>query len=379
MKINNLEELETPCLILDKNILEKNCLRARQRCIQLNTILRPHIKTSKSIEIAKIALDQEIGPITVSTLQEAEYFASAGFKDILYAVSIIPRKLTRLNFIQQKYNCLIRLVLDSIFVAKAIVNFSNLNNTKFEIFIEIDCGEGRSGLGFEDQKILEISKIFSNCKNTNLIGILTHAGHSYLTNDKKEILSIANKEREDALASIKNMVNFNQTPPIISIGSTPTMLFASHLNDITEVRAGIYMFWDLAQASRGICKIEDIAITILASVIGHNHEKKKIIIDAGALALSKDTSANKFMPESGFGLICNQDTGMPLLGLNVSEIHQEHGSINIYNLDWFDKLPIGSLVRILPNHSCLTCAGFTNYNILENNMITDTWSRTNGW
>jgi D-serine deaminase-like pyridoxal phosphate-dependent protein len=70
---------------------------------------------------------------------------------------------------------------------------------------------------------------------------------------------------------------------------------------------------------------------------------------------------------------------MPLLGLNVSEIHQEHGSINIYNLDWFDKLPIGSLVRILPNHSCLTCAGFTNYNILENNMITDTWSRTNGW
>ena len=103
MKINNLEELETPCLILDKKILEKNCLRARQKCIQLNTILRPHVKTPKSIEIAKIALDQEIGPITVSTLQEAEYFASAGFKDILYAVCIIPRKLTRLNFIQQKY------------------------------------------------------------------------------------------------------------------------------------------------------------------------------------------------------------------------------------------------------------------------------------
>ena len=379
MKINNLEELETPCLILDKNILEKNCLRAREKCIQLNTILRPHVKTPKSIEVAKIALDQEIGPITVSTLQEAEYFASAGFKDILYAVCIIPRKLTRLNFIQQKYNCLVRLVLDSIFVAKAVVDFSNLNNAKFEILIEIDCGEGRSGIGFKDQNILEISKIFSNCNNTHLVGVLTHAGHSYSTNDKKEILSIANKEREDALASVKNMVNFNQNPPIISIGSTPTMLFASHLNDITEVRAGIYMFWDLAQASRGICKIEDIAITVLASVIGHNHEKKKIIIDAGALALSKDTSANKFMPEAGFGLICNKDTGIPLLGLNVSEIHQEHGSINIYNPDWFDKLPIGSLVRILPNHSCLTCAGFTNYNILENNMITDTWSRTNGW
>ena len=378
MKISNLEELNTPCLILDKTLLEKNCSLARKKCVELKTILRPHVKTPKSIEVAKIALDNEVGPITVSTLDEAEYFAASGFKDILYAVCIIPKKLARLDFVQKKYDCVIRIVIDSVLVAKAIVDYSNSHSTRFETLIEIDCGEGRSGLYVEDKKIVEISKIFSECSKTNLVGVLTHAGHSYSTDNKVEISSIANKERDDALAAVKYFSTLNHNNPVLSIGSTPTMLFASHLNNISEVRAGIYMFWDLAQASRGICEIEDIAVTVLASVIGHNHQKKKIIIDAGALALSKDISANRFMPEVGYGLVCDPNSG-EYLGLNISEIHQEHGAIDISNSDWFDNLPIGSLVRVLPNHSCLTCAGHSSYNVLENNMIIDNWRRTNGW
>ena len=379
MKIQNLEELDTPCLILDKSLLEKNCFKARKKCLELNTILRPHVKTPKSIEVAKIALDNQEGPITVSTLNEAEYFASAGFKDILYAVCIIPKKLKRLNFIQQKYSCMIRMVIDSVFVAQEILNYSKLHNANFEILIEIDCGEGRSGLFHQDQKIRDISRVFAENDQTNLIGVLTHAGHSYSTKDKNEILSISNIERAEALASIKNFSNFNKMSPVISVGSTPTMFLASNLDGISEIRAGIYMFWDLAQASRGICKIEEIAISVLASVIGHNHQRKRIIIDAGSLALSKDVSANNFMKEAGYGLVCNPDTGIPFDGLNVSEVHQEHGSIDLETIDWFENFPIGSLVRILPNHACLTCAAHEKYNVLENEQITESWSRTNGW
>ena len=379
MKIQNLEELDTPCLILDKSLLEKNCFKARKKCLELNTILRPHVKTPKSIEVAKIALDNQEGPITVSTLNEAEYFANAGFKDILYAVCVIPKKLNRLNFIQQKYSCMIRMVIDSVFVAQEILNYSKLHNANFEILIEIDCGEGRSGLFHQDQKIRDISRVFAEYEQTNLIGVLTHAGHSYSTKDKNEILSISNIERAEALASIKNFSNFNKMSPVISVGSTPTMFLASNLDGISEIRAGIYMFWDLAQASRGICKIEEIAISVLASVIGHNHQRKRIIIDAGSLALSKDVSANNFMKEAGYGLVCNPDTGIPFDGLNVSEVHQEHGSIDLETIDWFDNFPIGSLVRILPNHACLTCAAHEKYNVLENEQITESWSRTNGW
>ena len=379
MKIQNLEELDTPCLILDKSLLEKNCFKARKKCLELNTILRPHVKTPKSIEVAKIALDNQEGPITVSTLNEAEYFANAGFKDILYAVCVIPKKLNRLNFIQQKYSCMIRMVIDSVFVAQEILNYSKLHNANFEILIEIDCGEGRSGLFHQDQKIRDISRVFAEYEQTNLIGVLTHAGHSYSTKDKNEILSISNIERAEALASIKNFSNFNKMSPVISVGSTPTMFLASNLDGISEIRAGIYMFWDLAQASRGICKIEEIAISVLASVIGHNHQRKRIIIDAGSLALSKDVSANNFMKEAGYGLVCNPDTGIPFDGLNVSEVHQEHGSIDLESTDWFENFPIGSLVRILPNHACLTCAAHEKYNVLENEQITERWSRTNGW
>ena len=379
MKIQNLEELDTPCLILDKSLVEKNWQKARKKCRELNTILRPHVKTPKSIEVAKIALDNKEGPITVSTLNEAEYFANAGFKDILYAVCVIPKKLNRLNFIQQKYSCMIRMVIDSVFVAQEILNYSKLYNANFEILIEIDCGEGRSGLFHQDQKIRDISRVFAENDQTNLIGVLTHAGHSYSTKDKNEILSISNIERAEALASIKNFSNFNKMSPVISVGSTPTMFLASNLDGISEIRAGIYMFWDLAQASRGICKIEEIAISVLASVIGHNHQRKRIIIDAGSLALSKDVSANNFMKEAGYGLVCNPDTGIPFDGLNVSEVHQEHGSIDLESTDWFENFPIGSLVRILPNHACLTCAAHEKYNVLENEQITESWSRTNGW
>ena len=147
MKINNLNELNTPCLILDKNLLEKNCSKARKKCDEFNTILRPHVKTPKSIEVAKIALGKDIGPITVSTLEEAEYFANSGFKDITYAVCIIPAKLKRLNYIQLRYDCVIRMVIDSVIVAREIVDYSKLHNSNFENLIEIDCGEGRSGLG----------------------------------------------------------------------------------------------------------------------------------------------------------------------------------------------------------------------------------------
>ena len=129
-----------------------------------------------------------------------------------------------------------------------------------------------------------------------------------LINNKKEIISISNIEREQAIASLKNFVNTKNNPPIISIGSTPTMFYAEHLKGITEVRAGIYMFWDLAQASRGICEIDEIALTVLSSVIGHNHQKGKILIDQG----TKDDFLKNLMPEALEKIFNNRKTSNDL-------------------------------------------------------------------
>lgn len=378
MKIKNLENLDTPCLLLDKKLLEKNCENVRQKLEKDNVTLRPHVKTPKSIEIARVALGKKSGPITVSTLKEAEFFASAGFKDILYAVSIVPNKLSRLKNIQNKYNCKIICILDSLEIAKKLMSFSKLNNFKLNVLIEIDCGEGRTGLKFDSNIIYEISRILKKEPLIDLLGVLTHAGHSYSSNKTTIISKIAGEEKRKALHA-KKIIEEVTDCSIVSIGSTPTLLSSHSLNGITEIRAGIYMFWDLAQASRGICNIEDIAVTVLSTVISHNHYKNRIILDAGALALSHDISSNHFRPNFGYGLVCEPHSCKPLLNLSISEVYQEHGVIDINDTIWFKKLPIGSFVRILPNHSCITCAGYENYNVIQNNEIRNTWSRTNGW
>ena len=376
----NFMDIETPCLLLDLNILKKNCEQMRNKCLSLNTTLRPHVKTPKNIEIAKIALNKDVGPITVSTLQEAEYFSSYGFKDILYAVGIVPAKLPRIAKIQLEKKSSIKIVLDSIEIARSISDFSSKNKVKFETLIEIDSGEGRGGLNTKDEAIMkEITSIFKNNKFTKLVGVMTHAGHSYATNDKKSIIEIANHERDEALKAKKFLKKIDQECSIVSIGSTPTIMYSTNLEGITEVRCGIYMMWDLAQASRGICKLNDIAVTVLASVIHHKVQEKKIIIDAGALSISKDLTANKFMPDAKYGLICDLKTGKPILNLNLTDLHQEHGTIDVPNKKSFKSLPIGSLIRILPNHSCLTCAGHEKYYVLHNNEICDVWHRINGW
>jgi D-serine deaminase-like pyridoxal phosphate-dependent protein len=208
---------------------------------------------------------------------------------------------------------------------------------------------------------------------------MTHAGHSYGTADPAEVAKIAASEREAAVHAAARARELGAPCDIVSVGSTPTVLHADHLDGITEVRAGIYMFWDLAQLSRKVCGEDEIAVSVLASVIGHNRQANALILDAGALALSKDISANKYLPGAGYGYVCDARTIERLGSLAVDAVHQEHGTVAIRDEAWFEQLPVGSLVRILPNHACLTCAGYEAYHVVRGAAVVDRWARVNGW
>jgi D-serine deaminase-like pyridoxal phosphate-dependent protein len=166
---------------------------------------------------------------------------------------------------------------------------------------------------------------------------------------------------------------------IVSIGSTPTVLYADHLRGVTEVRAGIYMFWDLAQLSRNVCRTEDIAVSVLASVIGHNRAGRSLILDAGALALSKDIGANKYLPDAHYGYVCDVHTLERLGKLSVDVVHQEHGTVAVDDEAWFARLPVGSLVRVLPNHACITCAAYEAFDVVRGEALVARFPRVNGW
>ncbi len=374
--------LNTPSLILDADRLERNAARMRSRCDALGVTLRPHLKTAKSTDVARVAANGGRGPISVSTLAEAEYFAAAGWRDILYTTAIAPAKLSRAHHIQNEHGARLLLVLDSREAAAAMGEAAAALGARFGILIEVDCGEHRSGTEPASEELVAIAlAIAAWSPQLDLLGVMTHAGHSYAFDDPAPVRALAEVERHAAVASADLLREHGYACPIVSVGSTPTLMFAEHLVGVTEVRAGIYLFGDLSQLSRAVCTQDDIAISVLATVIGHQRRgpNPSLILDAGALALSKDIGANRFMPNAGYGLVCDAVTLEPLDALSVAIVHQEHGGVPLPDESWFERLPIGSFVRILPGHACLTCAAYTSYAVLRGGKLVEEWPRIAGW
>ncbi|OYW32382.1 MAG: hypothetical protein B7Z41_08565 [Rhizobiales bacterium 12-66-7] len=371
-------KIETPALLLDRARLEANAARMRTRCAALGVRLRPHLKTAKSINVACVALADGAPCLTVSTLKEAEYLAAAGYADILYATAIAPQKLAHAARIQAGGADLL-LVADSLAVVEAAEGFCARSGTILSFLVEIDCGEHRSGLLPDQPEVVELARAIADAPHLRFRGVMTHAGHSYASDKIADVVRTAAAERDAAVKAAEAIRAAGIPVEIVSVGSTPTVLHADHLHGVTEVRCGIYMFWDLAQVSRHICGLDDIAVSVLATVIGHNRAARALILDAGALALSKDLGANTFLPDVRYGYVCDAATGQRLGALSVASVHQEHGHVPVEDPAWFDRLPVGATVRILPNHACLTCAAYDRYEVVEQGIVTGRWPRISGW
>jgi len=378
-RILRLDHLETPRLLLDVDRLERNCVQMRERCRALGVALRPHLKTAKSLEVARIATGGAPLGITVSTLKEAEYFARNGYRDILCAAGIVPAKLAHAARIQRETGCGLILVTDALDIVEAAAAFAVGNNITLSFLIEIDCGEHRSGQLPDAPALLEIAAAIDASPRLRLCGVMAHAGHSYGADEPSGVVAIAAAERDAAVGAAARIRAAGLPCEIVSIGSTPTVLFADHLDGVTEVRAGIYMVWDLAQLSRKVCREDQIAVSVLSSVIGHTRHARTLILDAGALALSKDIGANRLLPGSGYGYLCDPHSMRRLGTLAVNTVHQEHGTVLVEDESWFDRLPVGSLVRLLPNHACITAAGYDAFDVVRGSDVVARWERINGW
>jgi D-serine deaminase-like pyridoxal phosphate-dependent protein len=355
----------------------------KNRATGLGVGLRPHMKTAKCLEVGKIASMEDFGPVTVSTLAETAYFAAAGCKDITLAVGITPHKLAPLADLQRRYSVEINLLCDNLEVARAVGNAAQALRTAFSIFIEIDCGGGRGGLDAKSSQLVALAQMIGNSDALSLAGVLTHAGQSYRVGTFADIVLVAEAERSAATTAAERLRDAGIAVPIVSVGSTPTTLAAQSLAGVDEIRPGVYMFFDLDQFCLGVCDLEDIAMTVLATVIGHNPRSKRLLLDAGSLALSKDQSAGNRCEGFGYGLVFSIDGERRIEGAIVDDVHQEHGFVA--GPGNFDDLtaafPIGSRVRILPNHACMTAAPYDRYHIVrtDDQRVIDIWSKVRGW
>lgn len=367
--------LQTPALLLDVARLQANCKRMLERCRALGTRLRPHMKTMKSIDVARLAIDPSHGGITVSTLQEAEYFARHGIRDILYAVCITPDKFDRAAAVAKRVGCL-GVFVDDPAVVTQLGSVSRRTGASFDCWIEIDSGEHRTGVLPDSAELIEIGAAIDAAPVLDLRGVATHAGHSYECAGPDEIRKVAAEERESVLSAQSRLWAAGFACPGTSIGSTPTACFLDDATGISEIRAGVYQPGDLVQWELGSCDVDDIALSVLATVISHQRSTAKIVIDAGGLALSKDGGTGR----CGYGLVMDAGGEQRFGTLPVSRVYQEHGEIHDVPDALFDALPVGSRVRVLPNHACMTAAMYEHYQLIgEGGALAGRWPRTNGW
>ena len=379
-QIAEFEALETPALILDEARMMRNIARLADHVGSKGCTLRPHLKTAKSVDVAKRLLTDGTGPATVSTLTEAEALAQAGVRDIIYAVGITPQKLARVARIRGA-GCDLAVLLDSPAQAEAVVEASQRLGQAIPALIELDCDGHRSGLAPDDPALVTIGRIL-NDGAAELRGVLTHAGESYEVSGRAAHADCAEQERKAAVLAAQMLRDAGLPCPVVSIGSSPTAHAIENLDGVTEVRAGVYTFFDLFQAGIGVCDIDDIALSVLTTVIGHQKEKGWIITDAGWMAMSRDRGTANQAIDQGYGIVCDAD-GRPLSDLIVITANQEHGIVARRSGSVADlpELPLGTRLRILPNHACATAAQFDRYNVVptERTAPLMTWRRFSGW
>lgn len=385
----HLADLPTPSLILDRRKLAANLATMNARVQRHPGVgFRPHLKTAKSADVARLAVAGHAGGITVSTLAEAEYFADHGFRDLLYAVAIVPAKLPRIAALMRRTGVAILLLVDSVEAARAVAEAGEALSTGFAALIEIDTGEHRAGVAPDSPALVEIGRALHHQPFASLRGVMTHAGHSYGCRSIEAIADVAEAERAGTVRAAERLRAAGLPAPVVSVGSTPTALHARRLDGVTEIRAGVYMFGDMFQSAIGSCAVDDLAVSVLASVTGHNRETGHLLIDAGGLALSKDRSTADTPPphDVGYGLVVREDgTRFPGGDLVVARAYQEHGVVRPAEAAGsppipFGELPIGARVRVLPNHVCMTAAMYDRYHVIDGGTcIVAEWTRTNGW
>ena len=376
-----LATINTPAAVIDVAKMVANIDHMQARMNALGVRFRPHVKTSKCVDVVRLQERAGASGITVSTLKEAEQFFAVGITNIFYAVGMAPHKLPQAATLIRA-GCELRILVDNLAAAQAVAAYANTHDIAFKVLIEIDTDGHRSGIKPEALELIDIAHALTAASNVTLAGVMTHAGASYELHDAVALKQFAEQERSLCVRAASRLREAGFACVDVSVGSTPTALSAATLNGVTEVRAGVYVFFDLVMANVGVCAVSDIAMSVLTTVIGHQRDKNWVIIDAGWMAMSRDRGTQKQRVDFGYGQVCDVD-GQPIKGCLMASANQEHGIVECADAAADQpieaRFPVGTQLRILPNHACATGAQFPVYEALGSDGVVAAWPRFYGW
>ncbi|MBY9001469.1 MAG: alanine racemase [Candidatus Heimdallarchaeota archaeon] len=339
-----------PTLIVSKVQVLNNINKIKSKAERNGIRFRPHFKTHQSIEVGKWLKKLGVKHITVSSVRMAECFAKAGWEDITIAFPVNILEIIRINNLAKSIQ--LNLLVESV---ETIQFLDEELQHDVDVWINIDTGYNRDGVAWDNHK--DITRLAFQINKTNkmkLVGILTHAGHSYKARSKKEILSV-HEDTTNKMVEVQRKLQQDGFDGIqISVGGTPTASVAEDFSMVDEIRPGNFVFYDLKQVQIGSCSEEEIAIRFACPVIAKYEERNEILIDGGAIHFSKD----HLLDAQGriiYGYLSqpfNKEFSR-IRDAHVSSISQEHGTIEVSNNDFFQEIRVGDIVYIMPVHACL--------------------------
>jgi D-serine deaminase-like pyridoxal phosphate-dependent protein len=356
--------VETPALLLHLDVVERNLAWMAGRARDLGVALRPHVKTHKCVELGRRQLAHGARGITVSTLVEAETFLGAGFDDVTWAFPLDPTHVTQVRRLAGLGT--LRVVTDDLATARA------LRNTGLHVWLKVDCGYHRAGVDPASPYALAVARELGEEHGLVFDGILSHSGHAYHTRNRDEAALVVEEERR-VMVWFAELLRSEGVPVRgVSVGSTPAMAAARDLAGVTEARPGNYVFFDRTMVLIGCCEPRDVGVSVLTAVVSHQPGAAHFVVNAGALALSKDTGPSH-VPGAAMGAVRDHPE------LVVASLSQEHGVIRADSpAALADRFPVGTTLEILPNHSCLTAAQFDEYLVVYDGAAVDRWPIARG-
>ncbi|WP_017185801.1 alanine racemase [Alkalibacillus haloalkaliphilus] len=351
--------LDTPSLLIQQDTMERNLMSMVGFAQSQHIALRPHIKTHKSVQIAKRQVEEGAVGVTVAKLDEAEVMVDGGIEDIFIAYPITKKqKVNRLKELTKQANIIAS--VDSEIGAKALSD--TFENEVLEVWIKVNSGLNRCGVE-PGEETVNLAKYITALPGLELTGLYTHAGYSYGAKSNDERKRIANYEAESVVKSAQACEVEGIRIRHRSVGATPTFMEAGKVSGVTEVRPGNAIFYDMVQVGLGVAQPEDCALTVLATVVAKHSDR--IVIDAGSKSLSFEKGAHGNESVVGFG----QVIGYP--NLVIERLSEEHGVIPI---DEQCELEVNDTVEIIPNHACVVANLFDEYVVCNSYKTVGQWA-----
>jgi len=348
--------LDTPALVIDLDVVERNARRMAAAVAERGVGLRPHVKTHKSVALARLQMDAGATGITVGTLGEAEVMADGGLTDIFlaYTVWAAGTKAARLRALAERPGLRFAVGADSIAGVEQLARAMSGSSARLRVLIEVDPHYGRTGA--EPDVAAEIGRAVERA-GFELLGLFSHGGHAYAGGDA--ITAAARDELEALAVGEEALVAAGLAAPTLSAGSSPTAMGVLEA-PVTEVRPGTYLIGDRMQVALGASPADGVAIAIAATVVSTAVDGQ-VVINAGAKSLTKDVAAYL----SGFGCLPAYPQGV------IERVSDYHGQVRFP--PGAARPALGETVAVVPNHACPTIDLFDSFAATRSGSLIAWW------